>query len=128
MDHGTIRCPSAKCEEGAELLGVVGSDGRTAYLPAGLVVDEAFVQVAAEGRTPEKRFRFANTCAESGCRQWTGERCGVIDRVLALVPDPPAEPLPKCFVRRQCRWFAQSGRAACAVCSYVVTSVGSPQA
>ena len=29
--------------------------------------------------------------------------------------------LPKCAIRRTCRWFAEQGPAACPACSYVIT-------
>lgn len=104
------------------LLGIVGPDGRVAYVPQRLEVDREFVQLAKRGRTPEKRFRFSSRCAESACAQWTGSRCGVIDRVLDLVPASSGDAeLPACSIRPECRWWQQSGADACAVCPEVVT-------
>jgi hypothetical protein len=122
-------CPSARCEPGATLLGIVNADGTVGFVTPPLQIDEEFVQRAKQGRDPEKRFRFAGTCVESGCKQWTGARCGVIDRVLgAGVTGPSAvasagtrASLPQCAIRSTCRWFAQSGAAACGVCPLVVT-------
>lgn len=117
-------CPSARCEAGATLLGIVGSDGRVGYLRPALEVDETFVTNASKGRAAEKRFRFASKCLEGQCAQWTGERCSVIDHVLALQQRdhlPRAEELPHCVIRRDCRWHAQSGPRACSVCPFVVT-------
>src|SRR4051794_5199030 len=121
-----LTCPSARCEPGATLLGVVGADGTVGYVTPQLTVDEAFVVQARRGRAPEKRFRFAGGCVESGCAQWTGSRCGVIDRVLdgGLVeaPEPGARgALPHCAIRPGCRWFEQSGAEACGVCPLVIT-------
>jgi len=121
-------CPSARCEEGAILLGIVGKDGVVGYVSPLITVDQDFVRQAHKGRAPEKRFRFSQPCIEGGCRQWTGSRCGVIDRALqateeADTPDVWDGVLPKCSIRSRCRWFAQVGRRACTVCPLVMTDV-----
>ena len=66
---------------------------------------------------------------EGRCAQWTGSRCGVIDTVLTT-PDRPAVPerLPHCGIRSTCRWYAQSGAEACAVCPLVITDLREPEA
>ena len=77
----SIMCPSARCHEGAVLLGIVLPDGRVAFAEGRTTVDcREFVSVAtSEGRrAPERRFRFSSPCAQGGCRQWTGTACGVI--------------------------------------------------
>jgi len=101
---------------------VVLSDGQVALAAEEARVDEEFVQLARAGRAPEKRFRFASRCMQGGCRQWTGSRCGVIDRVLDDVPTHDAvAALPACAIRDRCRWFDQAGADACAVCTLVIT-------
>lgn len=120
MGEEGLTCPSARCEAGATLLGIVTGDGTVAYLSPPLQIDQAFVDRAAEGRPPEQRFRFAAPCVESGCGRWTGSRCEVIDAVATAEVEPPAE-LPQCSIRSSCRWFAQSGRDACGVCPLVLT-------
>jgi len=121
-------CPSAPCEPGATLLGVVNADGSVGYLTPPLQIDDDFVQRAKQGRDPERRFRFANTCVEGGCKQWTGTRCGVIDRALAdgVGNDAARAGLPHCAIRSTCRWFAQSGADACGACPLVVTDTTQP--
>jgi len=121
-----LLCPSAPCDDGAILIGVVLSDGQIAFAAEEAHVDREFVQLARAGRAPEKRFRFASRCMQGGCRQWTGSRCGVIDRVLDEVAPPNASPnvpaaLPACAIRDRCRWFDQAGAEACAVCTVVIT-------
>jgi hypothetical protein len=125
-------CPSARCEPGATLLGIVNGDGTVGYITPPLQIDDQFVQRVKQGRDPEKRFRFAGTCVEGGCKQWTGSRCGVIDRVLAagVAPAAPAgedagarASLPQCAIRSTCRWFAQSGADACRVCPLIATDL-----
>ena len=115
-----LLCPSTEASTGAALIGVVGPDGRVGILGRPLPVDEDFLDRARQGRAPEKRFRFAGACVKSGCRQWNGGRCGVIDKVLSMTEETDA-PLQPCGIRARCRWFAQTGRAACQACPEVVT-------
>jgi hypothetical protein len=121
-------CPSARCGEGAILLGIVGKDGVVGYVSPQMTVDEDFIRQARKGRKPEQRFRFCQACVESSCKHWTGSRCGFIDRALqaaeqAESADMPGEALPRCTIRPRCRWFAQLGRRACTVCPLIVTDV-----
>ncbi len=123
-DRSELTCPSSSCEPGAKLIGVVNADGTVGYVSPPLEIDVDFVERARQGRTPEKRFRFAGPCVEGRCAQWTGSRCGVIDTVLTTPELPPApDRLPHCGIRSSCRWYAQSGAAACAVCPLVVTDL-----
>jgi hypothetical protein len=120
-------CPSAACEPGAILLGIVGPEGEVGYVRPRMTVDEAFVDRARSGRTPDARFRFAQPCVESGCGHWTEDRCGLIELGLRLGDAgyvPASEgPLPHCSIRAQCRWFSQAGADACRVCPYVIANI-----
>ncbi len=78
-------CPSHNCQEGAILLGIVKRDDRVSFSADRIIVNEEFVQIAHAGRTPEKCFRFGGQCIQSGCKQWTGKRCGVIDLIIDVV-------------------------------------------
>jgi len=105
------------------LLGIVGSDGRVQYAANKIVIDEEFVKVASVGRTPEKRFRFSNSCVESRCKQWKDHHCSVLDKIIDF-PLPKREEdsrLPICSIRPSCRWFRQDGAHACSVCPWVIT-------
>ncbi len=123
----SILCPSSPCKEGAVLLGIVLADGSVAFATDRIVVDKGFVQNATrEGNNPpETRFRFSSPCAQGACRQWNGSRCGVIDSVMTDIQNAGYRPddaiLPACSIRQDCRWFQQTGAAACAVCDIVVT-------
>jgi hypothetical protein len=118
-------CPSARCEPDAILVGLVTPDGRVGYIRPELRIDEEFVAVARSGRDPEKRFRFSQPCVECRCEHWSGSACGLIERVLdspearAEAAESPA--IPRCSIRPRCRWFAEQGTRACAVCPLVVT-------
>ena len=120
-----VLCPSSRCQPGAILLGIVLPDGSVAFAKDRIAVDGAFVETAREGRAAESRFRFSTPCASAGCHQWTGSRCGVIDSVLDEAAhagySPSDAALPECSIRSQCRWFDQSGAAACVVCDRIVT-------
>lgn len=117
-------CPSARCESGAILVGIVKKEGRVSYFNQKLIVDEQFVQIAKLGRTPEKRFRFANVCMKSNCRQWTGKACGIIESIIneSSKLNTTTE-LPDCSIRSQCRWYKQCGAKACAECPFIITDV-----
>ena len=118
-------CPSFKCVDKALLIGIIGADGKVNYVNPAPTVNPEFVEVASQGRPPEQRFRFAAPCVTSSCAHWSGARCGVVDLALSVAessPEDPAassEPLPRCAIRSQCRWFAQRGRDACRVCPSV---------
>lgn len=125
-DQPRLLCPSARCGEGAYLLGVVQRDGTVAVMPDKVQIDSEFVQIARQGRKPEARFRFAGQCYKSACQQWTDNRCGVIDSVLSEVSTSaiPLRAAPgSCAIRNECRWFAQSGGTACSVCPSVITEL-----
>lgn len=122
-----LLCPSARCEPGALLLGLLSGDGSIAYVRPALEVDEDFVARARAGREPEKRFRFAQPCATSGCRHWSEGRCGVADAAASEEAEGDGR-LPACAIRPRCRWFAQSGADACRSCPTVVTDVTSSRA
>ena len=124
----SIMCPSARCHEGAVLLGIVLPDGRVAFAEGRPTVDREFVSVATSDgrRAPERRFRFSSPCAQGGCRQWTGSSCGVIagamDEACAAGHQASVDAdLPACGIRADCRWFLQAGAAACSVCELIVT-------
>lgn len=120
-DH--ILCPSAMCEPGSQLLGIVGRDGRVSLLEEPILVDKNFTEMARQGRTPEKRFRFTTPCLEKGCQQWKNGRCGIGDEVISVFAETISDQtkLPKCGIRNNCRWYNQSGVRACLICPDVLT-------
>jgi hypothetical protein len=124
-DREDLLCPSAACEPGALLLGVVGGDGRVGYIRPALEIDEGFIARARAGRAPEKRFRFAQPCERSACHYWSEGRCGVADAAAESDQGGDEGPLPACAIRPRCRWFAQSGPGACRTCPLVITDVTS---
>ena len=117
-------CPSAECQDGAILLGIVQRDQTVSFLSTTLIINQEFVQISKLGRSPKKRFRFSNSCIKYSCNQWIGERCGVIDKLTEIVgKEKKADPLPSCSIREECRWFEQCGSAACSICPQIVTDI-----
>ncbi|HEY0303002.1 MAG TPA: hypothetical protein VGC36_16770 [Rhizomicrobium sp.] len=124
--RGPAACPSARAEAGATLIGVIGTDGRVAYLKTALEIDADFIAEASKDGPPEERFRFAGTCVEGKCVQWdgAGKRCGVLDGVIPYLGRGDADaPLQPCVIRGACRWYRQDGAAACRICPGVITQI-----
>ena len=121
-----LTCPSARAEPGNLLYGRV-SNGRVERLGTPLEVTQDFVDAVSANGPAEQRFRFAGTCQEGKCAQWTGHGCGVIDRVLQEADTAAGEAaLPRCFLRAHCRWYSQRGAAACGACTLVITDRREP--
>jgi hypothetical protein len=117
-----LLCPSYKCVSGARLIGILQGSGSVAFLGSPLPVDRRFVENAAQGRPAELRFRFAGACAQCRCANWQNHSCGVAAKLAPVEADAAVE-LPNCGIRPRCRWFAERGAAACAVCPEIVRGV-----
>jgi hypothetical protein len=117
-------CPSYRCEEGSELLGVRQINGNIAILPKPLQIDKAFIEKTKNGSPPERRFRFANKCAESQCKQWRGKQCAVAAKILHFMKDlETISDIPSCPIRTNCRWHHQNGDRICRICPAVITDL-----
>jgi hypothetical protein len=121
----SILCPAHRCKPGSLLLGVREENGSMSILPQALPIDDAFIARARQHPVPaEQRFRFTNKCIEGGCRQWTGNGCGVVERVLGFIDEIPADAItPRCGITSRCRWYVQRGPEACRICPYVLTEI-----
>ncbi len=118
----SLSCPSYIAKNGAELFGIINSDGQVHYLSESIKIDDDFVDEANKGRKPEERFRFAGKCIEKGCKQWVSEtkECGLTQKLVRTFNKSISlENLPNCPIRQKCRWFAQEQELACANCSEV---------
>ena len=117
-------CPSSVATEGSVLLGVFNKNGSLGYLSNKTEVTGKLYEEVKKTKEPEKRFRFSNTCVESGCRQWSSGKCGVINKILQTNEDLNLEAqLPNCSIRASCRWYFQEGAQACTFCPYIVTNM-----
>ncbi len=117
-------CPSGPCEEGALLVGVMTSAGRLAYLLPPTEIDAEFVAEARRQGNPERRFRFSTPCVEASCPQWDGTGCGLGAAIAEHGSETPTDGLPNCAIRKTCRWYAEQGGRACAVCPLIVADTG----
>lgn len=118
-------CPSYAPKVGAQLFGVVNSNGFINYLASTIAINESFLNEAANGKDPGARFRFAGNCAKSGCNHWdgAGHQCGLINKIVELVGNEENESLQHCPIRSKCRWFAQRQGLACAQCNEIIRNI-----
>jgi hypothetical protein len=117
-----LLCPSAPAAVDALVIGVVGPDGTVDYVRDALPVTRRFLRVVEAGGPAERRFRFASACQQCACLQWADGACSLPGRLAEVVPTPdPSARLPRCAIRARCRWFHQSGAAACRTCPVVTT-------
>ncbi len=126
-------CPSYIAKPGAELFGIVTTDGQVAYLEESIKIDQTFVEKAAEheartGQAAEDRFRFSGKCIQGGCSQWDHEHsaCSLVGRIkeaLQKKAEAVEAELSPCAIRSSCRWYFQGGADACLHCNEVVRSV-----
>lgn len=128
-DSKPLLCPSHRCKPGSQLLGIRQDDGTVAILPSPLPINDDFIKIVKEDEmAPEQRFRFTNKCVESGCNQWNGKGCGVVERIVQHLKDlPQIDSLPDCGIRDRCRWFHQRNADACKACPFIITEITEEQ-
>ena len=116
-------CPSAQPGmDRAMVLGVVQQDGPrpvVEYLNTRVAATPEVLAMAAPLK-PTEVFRLAATCAEHKCPHFDGADCRLATRVAKMLP-PVVDSLPPCVIRKECRWFAQEGAAACLRCPEITT-------
>jgi hypothetical protein len=116
-------CPSAQPDmAGAVVFGVARGTVETpriAYLTESLPITPALLALA-DPVAPTEIFRFAAPCAGRSCRHFDGASCGLVTKLVQLVP-PVVEGVPPCTLRPSCRWWQQEGKSACLRCPQIVT-------
>jgi len=125
----SLLCPSAdSIGPDAQVFGVLtGSSAgglQVGYLTEALPATPELLASAAPAK-PTQIFRAAAPCAERGCKHFDGTNCQLAKRIAAML-DPVVSALPRCAIRRTCRWFHQEGRAACLRCPQVATEQRDP--
>jgi len=120
-----LLCPSYIAKSGAQLYGIINSSGSIDYLKTTIEINETFVTQANKGRAAEKRFRFAGNCAKSGCKQWSGSECGLIDNIIDVIGNEASQELQHCAIRQKCRWYSQKRGLACAQCNEFIRDIES---
>ncbi len=120
-----LRCPSAQPEmEDARIFGVIAGTPdapRVAYLKKSAEVSEDML-AGLGGIPPTQVFRYGAHCEEHRCAHFSGGRCSLGQRVAEQLAPVVAE-LPSCQIRSDCRWYAETGAAACLRCPQVTTLV-----
>jgi hypothetical protein len=128
VSTATPLCPSADPGvPGCVAIGVVlgsADEPRLRQFESPLPVSDDLLAMAAPAR-PTEVFRFAAPCSCGACPNFHGDRCGLVTKIVRLVPAVTAA-LPNCLVRPQCRWWQEEGKAACLRCPAVVTDNASP--
>ena len=121
-DQSGLTCPSTSVANSTVFLGMITPAGRVAYVTPAIPADVVLDDLDSTERV-ESRYRFAGPCVTSSCGFWTGDHCGLGARLVESYEEVGGAQvdLPKCAIRRTCRWFAEQGPAACSPCSYVVT-------
>lgn len=124
----TTLCPSARPELADSIVfGLVGGkaiQARVTYLKQPLPVTDELLAKASPV-TPTEIFRTAAPCASKDCQHFDGKDCRLATRVAEKLPAVVKE-LPPCFIRRDCRWWQQEGKAACLRCPQVITDNYNP--
>ncbi|MGQ4388828.1 hypothetical protein ACN6LB_007737 [Streptomyces sp. SAS_270] len=91
-----------------------GLDGQVVYLadpvPAAAVLDQV-----PPGIEPRRVLRLASHCV-AVCVNRRGGECTLVERIVAGDPAGGAGPVPRCHLRAVCKWWLQSGVAACRRC------------
>ncbi|WP_326560794.1 hypothetical protein [Micromonospora sp. NBC_01796] len=117
-------CPSTPKANATVFLGMITPAGRVAYVTPAMPAEVALSGLPDSTGPAESQYRLAGPCVTSSCGFWTGDHCGLGARLVesyreTAVPDESS--LPRCAIRRTCRWYAEQGPAACPACSHVVT-------
>jgi hypothetical protein len=106
---------------GARVIGVVLGTPEApsvSYLERAIPVDE--IDVDLEPHLFAQVFRVAAECAGDDCVHFADSACSLGERISRDVR-PTVDMLPRCSVRRDCRWYAERGGAACHRCPQLVT-------
>lgn len=116
-------CPSAQPGmDNCRILGVVDHQAPTptiVYLNEILPATNEVLALSAPLK-PTEVFRLSATCAEHKCPHFDGADCRLATRIVNMLPAVVSS-LPPCTIRKDCRWFAQEGGAACHRCPEVTT-------
>jgi hypothetical protein len=118
-----LLCPSAQPDmEGAQVLGVVdrqSGEPRLSYLNGMVPVTPELLD--ASGAVPPLAvMRLAARCEQQRCTHFDGSACTLAVRIVENL-EQVCDALPPCAIRRNCRWYAEQGQAACFRCPQIVT-------
>ena len=116
-------CPRAQPGmDNCTIIGLVQPEGsavKLAYLNERVAATPELLAMAAPV-APTEVFRLSATCAEHKCPHFDGSDCQLAKRVVTLLP-AAVESLPRCTIRKECRWYSQEGPKACQRCPELTT-------
>jgi hypothetical protein len=107
---------------GARVFGVVlgtAEEPTVAYLDRAIPVEQLDLEV--DPTQVGQFLRIAAECAGDSCVHFDDDSCSLGDRVASDVPSVVSM-LPRCSIRRDCRWFAEQGGDVCGRCPQLVTA------
>ncbi len=117
-----LQCPSAPIRsQDGRLFAVnrIEADAFiTDYLPRAIPMDDTILAMTGD-TSPEFVLRVASRCIEAACVHWSDARCNLVDAVIDDLLPSEVKALPRCAIRRSCRWFAQEGPQICRRCHQV---------
>jgi hypothetical protein len=117
MANSKLDCPSSSAEGNTKILGIK-LHGKVSLLPQPIPVSKEFLLKANEDNNIHADFRFTGKCIEKSCKQWAGNKCGLLNNLLHTM-EKNATAIPDCPIRNTCRWHQQEGFAACKICTLV---------
>lgn len=113
-------CPSYYPSKKAKAIGMANKDGIVNFFEKPLAVDEEFIQEAQTNVDLESKFRFSGPCVNKSCKQWSNNKCGLINELEKILENIPKQSAPKsCSISNSCRWRLQEGDKACLTCVFV---------
>jgi len=125
----SLFCPSAQPDMAdAQVLGVLSgstAETRIAYLDEPLPVSDEILALLPPQLEAAEVLRFSARCEEASCAHFDGTNCQLATRIVDAL-SPVVSLLPRCTIRRHCRWYQQEGQAACRRCPQIVTHLVAP--
>lgn len=105
-----LLCPSAEDRNGTIELGIGEPLQRLAF---------SRVRKPRDTRATDlSTMRLAGPCITSDCMNWN-DGCNLGKTLAETAVRLRLNARPHCPIRRDCRWFAENGRAACGACALV---------
>src|SRR5262249_49663894 len=102
------------------LFGRLDQDANIRLMNRPIAMNDELVTDIGDSESANDFLRFASPCQGALCDHWNG-KCRIPEILEAMsVSVPHAEGLQPCPIRPNCRWFEQSGKAACGPCMRVV--------
>ena len=116
-----VLCPSSPPTKNAYLFGILDEEMTVRYTQYPIVINDQLTTILKKINPPERFFRFTLKCKKHDCQQWHNDQCKLAVLVARSATDLATEDIPKCAIRKSCRWFKQQGQTICRACQFIVT-------